>query len=193
MENDKSIRPARAPWNKGKLTGQKLPLKLPKIWAIRVRLQLSTHPRDLAMFKLAIESKLRACDLTKLRVLDISHGQHVSTRYRHTTENAASCSVRNHGANSRSVEAWIKATNLAASDFLFPSRIHGSPHISTRQYARIVHRWVASIGLDERDRVRSIRTSRTKCAAVRCGMDTGQLPFRAGGDAAPSAPLSSIA
>jgi hypothetical protein len=62
---------ARVPWNKGRLTGQKPPLKLKEIWAIRIRLRLSARVRDLAMFNLAIDSKLRACDLTRLKVRDI--------------------------------------------------------------------------------------------------------------------------
>src|ERR1700693_910975 len=71
---------ARIPWNKGKLTGQKPALRLSEIWAIRIRLQLSAHVRDLAMFNLAIDSKLRACDLTRLRVCDVCHGQRVASR-----------------------------------------------------------------------------------------------------------------
>ena len=67
------------PWNKGKLVGQKAPLRVSDIWAIRVRLQLAEKTRDLALFNLAIDSKLRACDLTKLRVRDIAHGEHVSS------------------------------------------------------------------------------------------------------------------
>ena len=70
----------REPWNKGKLVGQKAPLKLKDIWAIRVRLQLSNHTRDLALFNLAIDSKLRACDLVKLRVRDVSHGERIAGR-----------------------------------------------------------------------------------------------------------------
>ncbi|MDR6918930.1 hypothetical protein J2X66_005835 [Pseudomonas sp. 3296] len=68
------------PWNKGKIVGQKAPLRVRDIWAIRVRLQLAEKTRDLALFNLAIDSKLRACDLTKLRVRDIAHGGHVSSR-----------------------------------------------------------------------------------------------------------------
>jgi hypothetical protein len=68
------------PWNKGKLIGQKAPLKLKEIWAIRVRLELSQRTRDLALFNLAIDSKLRACDLVKLKVRDISHGDRVTSR-----------------------------------------------------------------------------------------------------------------
>ena len=70
----------REPWNKGKLVGQKLPLKLKDIWAIRVRLQLSDRTRELALFDLAIDSKLRACDLVKLRVKDVSHGDYIAAR-----------------------------------------------------------------------------------------------------------------
>ena len=69
-----------APWNKEKLIGQKLPLKLKEIWAIRIRLQLCNKIRDLALFNLAIDSKLRCCDLIKLQVKDIAHGLQVSKR-----------------------------------------------------------------------------------------------------------------
>jgi len=70
----------REPWNKGKLVGQKAPLKLKEIWAIRVRLQLAGRHRDLALFNLAIDSKLRACDLVKLRVRDVCHGGAIASR-----------------------------------------------------------------------------------------------------------------
>ena len=68
------------PWNKGKLIGQKPPLKLKEIWAIRIRLQLANRLRDLALFNLAIDSKLRSCDLVKLRVSDVAHGTQVGNR-----------------------------------------------------------------------------------------------------------------
>lgn len=68
------------PWNKGKLVGQKAPLKLKEIWSIRIRLELSKRIRDLALFNLAIDSKLRGCDLVKLRVRDISHGSQITAR-----------------------------------------------------------------------------------------------------------------
>jgi hypothetical protein len=66
------------PWNKGKLVGQKAPLKLKDIWAIRVRLQIQNRTRELALFNLAIDSKLRSCDLVKLRVRDVCHGSVVA-------------------------------------------------------------------------------------------------------------------
>ena len=71
---------SRQPWNKGKLVGQKTPLRLRDIWAIRVRLQIAERTRDLAIFDLVIDSKLRACDLTKLRVRDVAHDEHLSSR-----------------------------------------------------------------------------------------------------------------
>ena len=70
----------RDPWNKGKLVGQKAPLKLKEIWAIRVRLQLADRRRELALFNLAIDSKLRGCDLVKLRVRDVCQGQLIASR-----------------------------------------------------------------------------------------------------------------
>ena len=80
MESAIKSSSARGPWNKGKLVGQKAPLRLKDIWAIRVRLQLAERTRELAMFDLAIDSKLRACDLVKLRVNDVCHGDRVSPR-----------------------------------------------------------------------------------------------------------------
>jgi integrase len=141
---------SRVPWNKGRLTGQKPPLKLEEIWAIRIRLQLSARVRDLAMFNLAIDSKLRACDLTKLKVRDICHGEHVACRatiMQQKTQRPVQFEITEQTRDS--VDAWIETAGLAAPDFLFSSRLHKSPHVSTRQYSRLVHRWVASIGLDD--------------------------------------------
>jgi len=148
--SDYGQHPVRVPWNKGKFTGQKPPLKLKEIWAIRIRLQLSARTRDLEIFNLAIDSKLRACDLTKLRVREICHGQHVASRttvMQQKTQRPVQFELTEQTRDS--AEAWIRTARLSQSDFLFPSRIYGSPHLSTRQYARIVHRWIASIGLDD--------------------------------------------
>jgi len=71
---------SREPWNKGKLIGQKSPLKLKDIWAIRFQLQQDKRIRELALFNLAIDSKLRDCDLVDLRVRDISHGNQIMSR-----------------------------------------------------------------------------------------------------------------
>ena len=137
------------PWNKGKLIGQKAPLKLKEIWAIRVRLELSHRIRDLALFNLAIDSKLRACDLVKLKVRDISHGDRVTSRaivMQQKTGRPVQFEITEQ--TRKSVTDWIKVSELKSDHFLFPSRIHDSLHLSTRQYARIVNDWVEEIGLD---------------------------------------------
>jgi integrase len=141
--------PRNEPWNKGKLVGQKKPLKLKEIWAIRIRLQLAERHRDLALFNLAIDSKLRGCDLTKLRVSDVTHGGRVMARamvMQQKTQRPVQFEITDE--TQESTATWIKAKNLGSGDYLFPSRIHASPHISTRQYLRIVQRWVNSAGLD---------------------------------------------
>lgn len=137
------------PWNKGKLVGQKHPLKLQEIWAIRVRLQLSGDARALAMFNLAIDSKLRGCDLVGLRVSDVAQGNHVSSRaiiMQQKTHRPVQFEITQPTRDS--LNAWIDEAQLKSDSFLFRSRKHASLHISTRQYARIVEAWVTSIGLD---------------------------------------------
>lgn len=138
------------PWNKGKLIGQKPPLKLREIWAIRTRLQISSNVRELAMFNLAIDSKLRACDLTRLRVQDIRLGSHIVARasvMQQKTQRPVQFEITEQ--TRQSLEALIEAQGLRSADYLFQSRLQTSSHLSTRQYARLVHRWVASIGLDD--------------------------------------------
>jgi integrase len=141
--------PSHEPWNKGKLVGQKAPLKLKDIWAIRVRLQLGHKIRDLALFNLAIDSKLRACDLVKLRVSDVFHGGQMASRaivMQQKTVRPVQFEITQ--STREAVQAWIQHAELKPSDFLFTSRVESSPHISTRQYARIVHRWVQEAGLE---------------------------------------------
>src|SRR3954462_11558877 len=149
MEPSAGIRPSREPWNKGKLVGQKAPLKLKDIWAIRVRLQITDRTRDLAVFNLAIDSKLRACDLVKVCVRDISHHERVAARaivMQQKTQRPVQFEITE--PTREAIAAWISRGQLRAEDFLFPSRVHTSPHLSTRQYAPIVASWVREIGLD---------------------------------------------
>jgi integrase len=139
----------REPWNKNKLVGQKAPLKLKEIWAIRIRLELFHRVRDLALFNLAIDSKLRGCDLVKLKVRDISHGNQITARaiiMQQKTGLPVHFEITEQTRNS--LYAWFEYAHLRSEDFLFPSRIHNSPHLSTRQYARIVNACVEEIGLD---------------------------------------------
>jgi len=138
-----------APWNKGKLVGQKAPLKPKEVWAIRIRLQMEHQTRDLALFDLGIDSKLRGCDLVKLRVRDICHGDRVANRaivLQQKTQRPVQFEIT--APTREAVESWIRQAALKADDFLFPSRTHRSPHLGTRQYARMLDRRVAAIGLD---------------------------------------------
>ncbi len=139
----------KVPYNKGKLIGQKTPLKLKEIWSIRIRLQLTNRTRELALFNLAIDSKLRGCDLVELRVKDIAHGNQVASRaivMQHKTHRPVQFEITEQTRDI--VSAWITQGRLRADQYLFPSRVHASPHISTRQHARIVDSWVSSINLD---------------------------------------------
>lgn len=137
------------PWNKGKLIGQKLPLKLKEIWGIRIRLQMDKNIRELALFNLAIDSKLRGCDLVNLKVCDVAQGNRVSSRavvMQQKTHRPVQFEITEQTRDS--LASWICQAKLKSNDYLFPSRIHDSPHLSTRQYARIVEHWVKLIGLD---------------------------------------------
>jgi integrase len=137
------------PWNKGKLIGQKSPLTMQDIWSIRMRLQNEGCVRDLALFNLALDSKLRACDLLDLRVSDVSNGDTVNNRatvMQQKTGRPVRFEITQKSR--KSVNDWIKCANLRSLDYLFPSRIRTSQHLSTRQYSRMVSSWVAAIGLD---------------------------------------------
>jgi hypothetical protein len=134
----------RNPWNKGKLVGQKAPLKLKEISAIRVRLELGDRKRQLALFNLAIDSKLRGCDLVQLCVRDVAHGDRIAARaivMQQKTQRPVQFEITE--PTRKSVSTWIRHAVLMTNDFLFPSRLRLSPHLSTRQYARIVESWVA--------------------------------------------------
>lgn len=137
------------PWNKGKLLGQKPPLKLKQIWSIRIRLQISNRVRDLALFNLAIGCKLRSCDLLKLRVLDIANGINVLKRAMVIQQKTQSSVQFEITAQTReAISKWIDHAELSRDNFLFKSRANASKHISTRQYSRIVKSWLCEIGLD---------------------------------------------
>ena len=149
MENAQYFSKGHIPWNKGKLVGQKQPLKLREIWAIRTRLQLAGKTRDLALFNLAIDSKLRSCDLVKLRVADIAHGRQVQARamiMQQKTHQPVQFEITEQ--TQEAVTDWIQKAQLSGTDYLFKSRFRNSDHLSTRQYARIVETWVRQIGLD---------------------------------------------
>ena len=133
----------------GKLTGQKPALKSKEVWAIRARLELKKRVRDLALFNLAIDSKLRGCDLVRLTVGDIAAGPEIRSRtsiIQKKTGRPVQFEITE--PTRTAVKALIARHGMLAKDFLFPSRLAHSPHLSTRQYARIVQGWVGSIGLN---------------------------------------------
>ena len=135
------------PWNKGRLVGQKRPLKPQDVWAIRVRLQLKGRTRDLALFNLAIDSKLRGCDLVSLQVEDVCAGGRVRDRgtvIQKKTGRPVQFEITEQ--TRASIRDWLSKADLRSGRGLFPSRLRGQPHLSTRQYARIVHGWVESAG-----------------------------------------------
>ncbi len=139
----------REPWNKGRLIGQKRPLKPKDVWAIRVRLQLEGRKRDLALFNLAIDSKLRGCDLVALRVDDVYVGGRVRDRatvIQRKTGKPVQFEITEQTRSA--IRDWLSEFDLRGKRHLFPSRFRPQPHLSTRQYARIVHAWVESAGLD---------------------------------------------
>lgn len=124
-----------SPWNKDLTLGQKRPLQIYHIWGIRIRLELEGKTRDLTLFNMALDSKLRGCDLVKLKVSDVAYGSPVQFEITKGTREA--------------VAALIKLDNLHSKDFLFRSRVGTNQHISTRQHNRIFHGWVEKLGLED--------------------------------------------
>ena len=137
------------PWNKGKLTGQKRPLKPKHVWAIRTRLQLAKKTRDLALFNVAIDSKLRGCDLVRLHIDDVApHGQcneYAIVRQRKT---GRPVKFELTEQTRQAVDRHLARMENATSGYLFPGRKGRNSHLTTRQYARLVSQWVAYIGLE---------------------------------------------
>lgn len=136
------------PWNKGKLVGQKPPLKPREVWAIRVRLQIANKKRDLALFNLSLDSKLRGCDLLSLRVSDICTGDDVRSRAKiiqKKTGRPVQFEIMDQSRDA--IRDWCEFKGLEQYDWLFPSRKNRNRHLSTRQYARLVNGWVQSVGL----------------------------------------------
>ena len=140
---------SRVAWNKGRLVGQKRPLRPKEVWAIRVRLQIKHNKRDLAMFNLAIDSKLRGCDLVSLRVDDIAVGGHVRDRatiVQHKTGRPVQFEITDQ--TRASVQDWLTARPADRGPYIFPSRVRNQPHVTARQYARIVRVWIEGAGMD---------------------------------------------
>lgn len=142
----------RIPRNKGKLIGQKLPLKASQVWSIRTLLTKSGNKRDLALFNLAIDSKLRGCDLVALKRADVAHSNRVLCRATIMQQKTHSLVTFDITKKTRlALDEWIEEAGIRHDEYIFKSRLHDSQHITTRTYARIVGSWVESIGLDASD------------------------------------------
>lgn len=143
------FRSPKTPWNSGRLIGPKPPLKPKHIWAIRQQLKTGRRARDLAMFNTAIDAKLRGCDLVKLRLSDVALGGQIrlrSTVIQQKTGRPVPFELTEPTREAR--VAWLAVRGRRRDDWLFPSRSREGDHISTRQYARLVGRWVAMIDLE---------------------------------------------
>jgi integrase len=136
------------PWNKGKLTGQKPPLQPKHVWAIRTRLQLAEAKRDLALFNLAIDSKLRGCDLVSLRVEDVApHGYAIERAAVRQRKTSRPVRFELSEQTRQAIDDYLAASPRRPGEYLFAGRTNGRC-LTTRQYARLVSAWIGSTGLD---------------------------------------------
>jgi integrase len=150
-EYDPAARERRT-WNAGRIIGAKRALKPRQVWAIRFWLDHERRPRDRALFDLAIDSKLRGCDVVKVRIGDIVSGGRIRTRaivVQQKTGRPVQFELLE--AARTSILAWLEQRGGTLDDYAFPSRLDHSAHLSTRQYARLVNEWVAGIGLRRED------------------------------------------
>ncbi|GBF27789.1 tyrosine recombinase XerH [bacterium MnTg02] len=149
MCNAYEVRTKRQPWNKGKLIGQKPPLQPKHVWAIRTRLQLAGRVRDLALFNLAIDSKLRGCDVVSLKVDDVApQGYAIDRATVRQKKTGRPVKFEITEQTRQSVDDYLRVSGRVPGEFLFTGRRGKDRCLTTRQYARLVSQWIASIGLD---------------------------------------------
>jgi integrase len=142
-------RPRRPAWNKGKLTGPKPPLRPGHVWSIRAKLQLERRTRDLTLFNLAIDSKLRGCDLVALRVDDVApNGYAVDRANIRQRKTGRPVRFELTEVTRQALDDYLRLTGRKPGEYLFPGRRSPDRPLTTRQYARLVSEWVRGIGLD---------------------------------------------
>lgn len=138
----------RIPWNKGKLVGAKPPLRPSHVWSIRTKLQIEGKKRDLALFNLAIDSKLRGCDVVAVRVDDVApSGYSMDRATIRQKKTGRPVRFELTDQTRQAIDEYLRLTGRKAGQFLFAGR-GDRGGLTTRQYARLVQEWVASIGLD---------------------------------------------
>lgn len=138
----------RVPWNFGAKIGPKRPFNQKQIWAIRFFLDREKRIRDRALFDLAIDSKLRGCDLVALKIGDLVSGPEIRTRAMITQRKTGRPVQFELATDAKaSLLAWLERRGGSVENYVFPSRVDHSRLLSTRQYARLVDEWVTEIGL----------------------------------------------
>ena len=139
------------PWNKGKLIGAKPPLRPKHVWSIRTRLMVEGRVRDLAMFNLAIDSKLRGCDVVAVKVEDVApNGYTVERATVRQRKTGRPVKFELTEQTRQAIEDYLRASGRKPGEFLFASRRQSGRCMTTRQYARLVAEWIGRIGLDPR-------------------------------------------
>ena len=134
-----TVTPKHRAKNKRRIIGEKRPLLPKQVWAIRTRLEIAGNQRDLTLFNVDVDSKLRGCDLVKLYVSDLVREDRVPERVSVIQSKTSRPVQFEHTENTRkSILSWAKSPEMLASNFMFPSRFHDRPHISTRQYGRLL-------------------------------------------------------
>jgi integrase len=148
FENSIAIAISCRPWNKGKLTGAKPPLRPKHVWSIRTKLQIEGGLRDLAMFNLAIDSKLRGCDVVAIKVEDVAAGGYRADRAT-VRQKKTGHPVRFELTEQtrQAVNDYLKAANKKPGEFMFAGQRGPEHSMTTRQYARLVSEWIGSVGL----------------------------------------------
>ena len=149
MSQPDLFRPPSKPWNAGRLIGPKAPLKPKPIWAIRQQLKTLGGIRDLALFNCALDAKLRACDVVRLTVSDVAPSGVLrarSTVIQQKTGRPVPFEITEPTRDA--LAAWLRMRGPRSDNWLFPSRSRAGTHITTRQYARLVDRWVRMIDLE---------------------------------------------
>lgn len=164
--NDNDVWRSTRPWNAGSKVGSKRPFTQKQIWAIRFHLAHEKRTRDRALFDLAIDSKLRGCDLVELKVSDLVSGSEIKRRATIVQRKTGRPVQFEIAPDAReSLKAWLPYLATAHCDFVFPSRTHCLRHLSTRQYARLVDDWVTAIGLP-REEYGTHSLRRTKASII---------------------------
>jgi integrase len=149
MQDNEDCICRRAPWNKGKLIGAKPPLRPKHVWSIRTRLLVEGRTRDRAMFNLAIDSKLRGCDVVALKVEDVApNGYAVDRATVRQKKTGRPVKFELTDQTREAIDDYLRVTNRKVGEFLFTGRSGVGRCMTTRQYARLVSGWIASIGLD---------------------------------------------